>query len=62
MSKDDLQNVPSPKASLFRAANAYRVTWSQRFTSPKCTDREGREDATQGRGKFKMSLEKRRLK
>ena len=30
--------------------------------SPKCTDREGREDATQELGKFEMSLEKRRLK
>ena len=35
---------------------------SQRVTSPKCTDREGRENATQGLDKFEMSLEKRRLK
>ena len=38
--------LPSPQASLFRAANAFRVTWSDGVfvvldTSLKCADLEG---------------------
>lgn len=33
--------LPILKASLFRAANSFRVTWPERGPSPKCTDQEG---------------------
>ena len=39
------KNLPSPYASLFCAAYAFRVTWSELSfvlaTSTKCIDREG---------------------
>ena len=35
--------LPSPSASLLRAANAFGVTWFVSGMSPKCIDREGQE-------------------
>ena len=45
--------VPRPQTSLLRTADAFRVTWSERFfeTSAKCINREGLERRRQGLGK-----------
>ena len=43
--QNDCLPLPCSKASLFHAANAFRVTWSERVffsdTPPKCLDRDG---------------------
>ena len=58
--QNDRLPLPCSKASLFHAANAFRVTWSQRVffsdTPPECLDRDGVGDAEQGLGMAMSTL------
>ena len=59
-----IQTLPSPWALLLRAADAVRITWSERVvevsdTSPKCIDREGLGRRHTGTGQIQTLAVKR---